>query len=168
MFRRKTGLRPRPQDPSGGAAFVRDDSAFSPGPRPPRLGPSHRPWLSPANVLRKASHRPALPRAPFAQSIGRLFADADRFHSSMVSIPSAYREHDFRNIDYVSAIRGLCPRPPLVPGRRGQAERPPRISRILSAYPNPSPRLQPPPRLFKASHRPAPPRAPFAQSIGRL
>ena len=38
----------------------------------------------------------------------------------------------------------------------------------LSAYPNTSPRLQPPPRLFKASHQPALPRAPFDQSLGRL
>ena len=129
---------------------------------PPRLGRSHRPWLSPANVLRKASRRPALPRAPFAQSIGRLFADADR---SMALIPVRSREH---NIDYVSSKNGPLPPATGAPVGPGASSIALGISSPSRFCARPSPRLQPPPRLFKASHRPALPRAPFAQSIGRL
>ena len=58
---------------------------------------------------------------------------------------------------------GLCPRPPVAPvgpGASSTSRGIPAPSRFCA---RPSPRLQPPPRLFKASHQPALPRAPFDQ-----
>ena len=54
---------------------------------------------------------------------------------------------------------------PVGPGASSTSREIPAPSRFCA---RPSPRLQPPPRLFKASHQPALPRAPFDQSLGRL